>query len=78
MAAITITLDGSSLTRAHVVAIARGGAQVALDPVQLARVQATADFLADKVRCGEPIYGVTTGFGSNRATKPCRKNCSTT
>src|SRR5690242_19973531 len=64
MAAITITLDGNSLTRAQVVAIARG-AQVALDPVQLARVEATADFLADKVRCGEPIYGVTTGFGSN-------------
>ena len=62
---MTITLDGSSLTRAQVVAIARGGAQVALDPVQLARVQATADFLAEKVRCGEPIYGVTTGFGSN-------------
>ncbi|HEX6614522.1 MAG TPA: aromatic amino acid ammonia-lyase [Rhodanobacteraceae bacterium] len=60
-----ITLDGSRLTRAQVVAIARGGAQVALDPAQLARVQATADFLADKVRCGEPIYGVTTGFGSN-------------
>ncbi|MGN6312787.1 MAG: HAL/PAL/TAL family ammonia-lyase [Rhodanobacteraceae bacterium] len=62
---MTITLDGNTLTRAQVVAIARGGAQVALDPVQLARVQATADFLADKVRCGEPIYGVTTGFGSN-------------
>ena len=24
-----------------------------------------ADFLAEKVRCGEPIYGVTTGFGSS-------------
>jgi histidine ammonia-lyase len=62
---MTITLDGNSLTRAQVVAIARDGARVELDPVQLARVQATADFLADKVRCGEPIYGVTTGFGSN-------------
>ncbi|MEO7052433.1 MAG: aromatic amino acid ammonia-lyase, partial [Rhodanobacter sp.] len=29
------------------------------------RVQRAADFLADKVSCGEPIYGVTTGFGSN-------------
>jgi histidine ammonia-lyase len=28
-------------------------------------VQRAADFLADKVSCGEPTYGVTTGFGSN-------------
>jgi histidine ammonia-lyase len=28
-------------------------------------VQRAADFLAEKVSCGEPIYGVTTGFGSN-------------
>ncbi|UXI67114.1 HAL/PAL/TAL family ammonia-lyase [Tahibacter amnicola] len=61
----TITLDGSSLTRAHVAAIACNGATIALDPAGLARVQRTADFLSEKVRCGEPIYGVTTGFGSN-------------
>ena len=61
----TIRLDGSHLTRADVVAIARGGAKVELDPAQLEKVQRAADFIADKVRCGEPIYGVTTGFGSN-------------
>ena len=61
----TIHLDGSHLTRVDVVAIARGGAKVELDPAQLERVQRAADFIADKVRCGEPIYGVTTGFGSN-------------
>ncbi|HJT97843.1 MAG TPA: aromatic amino acid lyase, partial [Rhodanobacteraceae bacterium] len=61
----TILLDGNSLTRDHVIAVARHGARVALDDAQLARVQRAADFLADKVRCGEPIYGVTTGFGSN-------------
>ena len=60
----TILLDGNNLTRAHVAAIAQG-ARVGLDPAQLARVQRAADFLADKVSCGEPIYGVTTGFGSN-------------
>jgi histidine ammonia-lyase len=60
----TILLDGNSLTRAHVASIAQG-ARVELDPAQLARVQRAADFLADKVKCGEPIYGVTTGFGSN-------------
>ncbi|KZV15418.1 phenylalanine ammonia-lyase-like, partial [Dorcoceras hygrometricum] len=58
-------LDGSSLTRAQLVAAARDGAKVALDAKQLERVQRAADFLADKVNCGEPTYGVTTGFGSN-------------
>jgi histidine ammonia-lyase len=60
-----INLDGDSLTRADVIAVARGGAKVELDPAQLQKVQRAADFIADKVRCGEPIYGVTTGFGSN-------------
>ena len=59
-----ITLDGNSLIREHVVAIA-GGASIALDAAQLQKVQRTADFLAEQVRRGEPIYGVTTGFGSN-------------
>jgi len=61
----TITLDGNSLTRDQVAAFARGGVRVELDAKQLSRVQRAADFLAEKVRCGEPIYGVTTGFGSN-------------
>ena len=60
----TILLDGSSLTRDQVVAIAHG-AKVELATTQLALVQRAADFLAAKVGCGEPIYGVTTGFGSN-------------
>ena len=47
------------------VAVARHGVGVALDQAQLVRVQRAADFLADKVSCGEPTYGVTTGFGSN-------------
>lgn len=61
----TIDLDGTSLTRAQVAAAARGGVRIELAAAQLDRVQATADFLAAKVSGGEPIYGVTTGFGSN-------------
>jgi histidine ammonia-lyase len=60
-----VHLDGTSLTREQVVAVACGGAKVELDPAQLQKVQRAADFIAEKVRCGEPIYGVTTGFGSN-------------
>jgi histidine ammonia-lyase len=65
MTAKTILLDGNSLTREQLVAVARQGLSVTLDSAQLARVQRAADFLADKVSCGEPTYGVTTGFGSN-------------
>ncbi|KRE89298.1 histidine ammonia-lyase [Frateuria sp. Soil773] len=60
-----IVLNGTSLTRAQLVAVARHGAQVTLDAGQLEHVRRAADFLADKVSCGEPTYGVTTGFGSN-------------
>ena len=65
MTAKTILLNGTSLTREQLVAAARKGVPVVLDEAQLARVQRAADFLADKVNCGEPTYGVTTGFGSN-------------
>ena len=59
-----IRLDGSSLNRAQLAEIALG-AQVSLDPAQMGAVQRAADFLAEQVRRQEPIYGVSTGFGSN-------------
>ncbi|MFZ5606046.1 MAG: HAL/PAL/TAL family ammonia-lyase [Pseudomonadota bacterium] len=59
-----IRLDGCSLTRAQLVAVARG-ASVTLDADALARVAHAADFLAAQVERQEPIYGVSTGFGSN-------------
>jgi histidine ammonia-lyase len=59
-----ITLDGRSLNRAQVAEIAHG-APVSLDPKQMQAVQRAADFLAEQVRRQEPIYGVSTGFGSN-------------
>jgi histidine ammonia-lyase len=65
MATEQVRLDGNSLTRAQLVAVARHGAAVTLDEAQLVHVQRAADFLAEKVSCGEPTYGVTTGFGSN-------------
>lgn len=60
-----ITLDGRSLDRAGLLAIAHNGALVALDADALQRVRHAAEFLGEQVRRGEPIYGVTTGFGSN-------------
>ena len=58
-----VRLDGRSLTRAQLVAVARGTA-VELDAAQLPAVRRAADFLAEQVRREEPIYGVSTGFGS--------------
>ncbi|MFC7300314.1 HAL/PAL/TAL family ammonia-lyase [Cognatiluteimonas weifangensis] len=60
----TVRLDGKSLTRAQLVAVARG-ASVELDDGALRDVARAADFLAAQVARGEPIYGVSTGFGSN-------------
>jgi histidine ammonia-lyase len=59
-----VHLDGRSLTRAQVLAVAYG-APVELDEGQLPAVARAADFLAEQVRREEPIYGVSTGFGSN-------------
>ncbi|TKR33029.1 aromatic amino acid lyase [Luteimonas gilva] len=59
-----IRLDGRSLTRRQLVEVAHG-AQVELDPAALKAVERAAAFLAEQVRREEPIYGVSTGFGSN-------------
>jgi histidine ammonia-lyase len=59
-----IQLDGRSLNRAQLAEIALG-APVSLAAGQMGAVQRAADFLAEQVRRQEPIYGVSTGFGSN-------------
>src|SRR5699024_12291727 len=59
-----ICLDGVSLTRDQLVMIANG-ATVELDDGALEKVARAAAFLAEQVRREEPIYGVSTGFGSN-------------
>jgi len=43
-------------------------AQVQLSDEVCARVAQCADFVVREARTGRPIYGVTTGFGSNRDT----------
>ena len=59
-----VKLDGLSLQRSQLLAVARG-AHVSLDDAALARVARAAEFLAAQVDKQEPIYGVSTGFGSN-------------
>ncbi|RZA13816.1 MAG: aromatic amino acid lyase, partial [Lysobacteraceae bacterium] len=61
---MNVKLDGVSLTRAQLVDVARG-ATVELAEAALLKVARAADFLASQVAREEPIYGVSTGFGSN-------------
>lgn len=60
----SIVLNGLDLHAEQVLAVAYG-ASVVLDDAQLKKVEATAAFLAEQVTRQEPLYGVSTGFGSN-------------
>ncbi|WP_297799094.1 aromatic amino acid lyase [Arenimonas sp. GDDSR-1] len=60
----SITLTGTALSHEQVVAVAYG-ASVVLEASQLPKVAATADFLAEQVTEQQPLYGISTGFGSN-------------
>lgn len=60
-----VQLDGHSLSREQLLHLAHGRAQIQLCSHALERVARAADFLAAQVQRQEPIYGVTTGFGSN-------------
>jgi len=64
--AATVILDGRTLTFAAVEAVARGGATVRLDDAAVARNAAAARALAELLKRGEPVYGVTTGVGPFR------------
>src|SRR5581483_3722699 len=59
-----ISLNGSSLTIEHVVAIADRGERVALAPEAAARVRASRAVVDRKAHAPEPAYGINTGFGS--------------
>jgi histidine ammonia-lyase len=63
-----VTLTGRDLSLAEVEAVARHGAAVSLDGEARRRMAASRATVADLVERGEPVYGVTTGFG-DLATK---------
>ncbi len=60
-----LVIDGNSLTRAHVIEVAVHARKVAISAAALKRVDRAAKFLQNELKRGEPLYGVTTGFGSN-------------
>ncbi|MGO4552038.1 histidine ammonia-lyase [Lysobacter sp. 2RAF19] len=59
-----VRLDGRSLSQRMLVEVAHG-AIVELDVDSLKAVARASEFLAEQVSREEPIYGVSTGFGSN-------------
>jgi histidine ammonia-lyase len=60
---VAIILDGSSLTVEKLVAIAREGEPVALDPQALARIRVCRAMLEKKLAAHEIMYGTNTGIG---------------
>lgn len=60
----TVLLDGSPLTPAQVVAVARHNATVAIAPKARQRVIRARAALEARMGTGQPLYGINTGFGS--------------
>ena len=60
---MTVTLTGSALTIEDVVAVARGGERVELDPGALERIRACRAFIEERIAAREIMYGVNTGIG---------------
>jgi histidine ammonia-lyase len=58
-----LQLDGASLSIADVAAVADGYAVVSLAPAAKTRMQRTRGIVEELAARGEPVYGVTTGFG---------------
>jgi histidine ammonia-lyase len=59
----SVVLNGSALTVADVVAVARQGAVVSLSNGAREQMEATRAVVEAIVERGEPVYGVNTGFG---------------
>lgn len=70
----TVWLDGESLRVEDVVAVARDGVRVRLAPGAYERVERSHALNRDLIARGEPVYGVTTGFGDSvgRRIDPAR------
>jgi histidine ammonia-lyase len=58
------TLGSVPLTMADIVAVARHGSRVELSQTCLAEVERTRAYVDSLAACGEPVYGVSTGFGA--------------
>ncbi len=60
----SVALSGGPLTVADVVSVARSGARVELADTARDRIRAGADTVQRLAALDEPVYGISTGFGS--------------
>ena len=61
---MTILLDGRTLSLEEIERVASGpGERVELAADAAERMQASRAYIEERVTSGEPVYGVTTGFG---------------
>ncbi|HZS82892.1 MAG TPA: aromatic amino acid ammonia-lyase [Stellaceae bacterium] len=60
-----VTITGFGLTRAEIVAVARGAARVRLGEEVAARIESARRVVAASLARGEAVYGLTTGLGAN-------------
>lgn len=65
---IAVTVGSHPLTPRDVVAVAREGAPVALDPAALTRVAETRALIEGLADDPQPHYGISTGFGALATT----------
>jgi histidine ammonia-lyase len=63
VAAVPVVLRAEGLTRDDVVAVARGGTGVELSDEAVAAMTATRARVEALAASGEPVYGISTGFG---------------
>jgi histidine ammonia-lyase len=63
---MTVVLQGSGLTVADVVCVARDGEPVALAPEAVERMRETRALVERVVERGDEVYGVTTGVGARK------------
>src|SRR3954471_13363564 len=59
-----VELSGTGISPDDVIAVARAGARVHLTDAARAEMDRSAQVVAQLVGGGEPVYGVSTGFGS--------------
>ena len=61
---MAVALDGRSLTLESAIDVAERGAAVEVSPASLKRMERFRALLEEKLRRGDVVYGVNTGFGS--------------
>jgi histidine ammonia-lyase len=66
---VTVVLDGSSLTLADVVRVAREGAEVAFAAESRARMAETRRLVETALDRGDEVYGLTTGLGARKRVR---------